>query len=53
MDDPKSKRAKKSDKGKASYERNGGFSQKHVRLAEALRESRAKPLANSTESKKE
>lgn len=32
----KTKRVKKSDKAKEKYERNGGFSQKHVRLAEAL-----------------
>ena len=31
----KVKRAKKSDKAKESYERNGGFSQKHIRLTEA------------------
>ena len=48
--EPKVKRAKKSDKGKASYEKNGGFSQKHVRLAEALREK--KPLPSSVEVKK-
>jgi hypothetical protein len=34
--DPKIKRNKKSDKAKKSFEKNGGFSQKHVRLAEAL-----------------
>jgi len=33
--EPKVKRAKKSDKGKQSYEKNGGFTQKHIRLAEA------------------
>jgi hypothetical protein len=32
----KTKRTKKSDKAKEKYERNGGFSQKHVRLTEAL-----------------
>jgi hypothetical protein len=36
----KTKRDKKSDKGKEKYERNGGFSQKHVRIAEALAEKR-------------
>ena len=50
--DPKVKRAKKSDKGRATYEKNGGFSQRHVRLAEALHESRAKPQ-KPRESKKE
>lgn len=38
--DIKTKRDKKSDKGKEKYERNGGFSQKHVRIAEALAEKR-------------
>ena len=31
----KVKRAKKSNKAKQSYEKNGGFSQKHIRLTEA------------------
>jgi hypothetical protein len=34
-------RKKKSDKAKEKYERNGGFSQKHVRQAEALAEKAA------------
>lgn len=38
MDSIKVKRAKKSDKSKEKYERNGGFSQKHVRLVEARAE---------------
>ena len=38
MDSIKVKRAKKSDKGKEKYERNGGFSQKHIRLVEARAE---------------
>jgi len=38
MDSIKVKRAKKSDKGKEKYERNGGFSQKHIRLIEARAE---------------
>ena len=33
-------RKKKSDKAKEKFERNGGFSKKHVRLAEALAEKR-------------
>lgn len=42
MDDVKDpKRHKKSDKAKNKYERNGGFSQKHVRLQEALAEKNA------------
>ena len=36
----KTKRDKKSDKGREKYERNGGFSQKHGRIAEALAEKR-------------
>ena len=34
--EPKTKRSKKSDKAKASYDRTGGFTQKHIRLSEAL-----------------
>jgi hypothetical protein len=34
IDSPKTKRATKSEKAKEKYERNGGFSQKHVRLQE-------------------
>lgn len=41
MDTVKEKRSKKDDKAKEKYERNGGYSQKHVRLAEALAEKRA------------
>lgn len=41
MDNIKVGRSKKSDKAKETYERNGGFSQKHVRMAEALAEKRA------------
>jgi hypothetical protein len=37
----KVKRAKKSDKAKQSYEKNGGFSQKHIRLTEARKTSAA------------
>jgi hypothetical protein len=38
MDNIKTQRKKKSDKAKEKYEHTGGFSQKHVRLAEALAE---------------
>jgi hypothetical protein len=41
MDNIKVSRNKKSDKAKETYERNGGFSQKHVRIAELLAEKRA------------
>jgi hypothetical protein len=34
--EPSSKRNKKSDKDKKTFELNGGFSKKHVRLIEAL-----------------
>ncbi len=40
MDGPDPKRKKKSDKAKETYERNGGFSQKHVRIQESLQEKR-------------
>jgi len=43
----KTERKKKSDKGKEKFDRNGSFSQKHVRLATALAEKRqAKSQAN-------
>jgi hypothetical protein len=38
----KTERKKKSDKSKQNFERNGGFTQRHVRIAEALAEKRAK-----------
>ena len=41
MDNIKVGRNKKSDKAKETYERNGGFSQKHVRMMEAMAEKRA------------
>ena len=37
----KTHRNKKDDKAKKTYERNGGFSQKHVRQAEAIAEKAA------------
>ena len=37
---PKVKRSKKSDKAKETYERNGGFSQKHIRSRIAEAEAR-------------
>ena len=42
MDEPQVKRNKKSDKAKKTYEKNGHFSQKHVRAAAALAEKKAK-----------
>ena len=41
MDNIKVGRSKKSDKARETYERNGGFSQKHVRQMEAMAEKRA------------
>ena len=43
MDNVKVGRSKKDDKAKEKYERNGGFSQKHVRIMEAMAEKRTKP----------
>ena len=37
---PKVKRSKKSNKSKETYERNGGFSQKHIRSRIAEAEAR-------------
>ena len=41
MEDCKQDRKRKGDKAKEKYERNGGYSQKHIRLVEALEEKRA------------
>jgi helix-turn-helix protein len=38
MDNPSVGRKKKSDKARDKYARNGGFSQKHIRIAQALSE---------------
>lgn len=50
MDNIKVGRNKKADKAKEKYERNGGFSKKHVRITEATMEKRAagKPQAKSS-----
>jgi len=40
MDKEKTKRATKGEKAKRTFELNGGHSQKHVRLMEALAERR-------------
>jgi hypothetical protein len=47
MDNVKVGRNKKDDKAKEKYERNGGFSQKHVRLMEAMAEKRTTSGATS------
>lgn len=38
---PNAKRSKKSDKAKEKHERNGNFSQKHIRICQELMEKRA------------
>jgi hypothetical protein len=43
MDSIKTERRKKSDKSKEKYDRNGGMSQKHIRLAEQILEKAKKP----------
>ena len=49
----KTHRDKTSDKAKKTYERNGGFSQKHVRQAEALAEKAAlRTTVNASAKKK-
>jgi hypothetical protein len=35
-------RKKKSNKAKEKYERNGSFTQKHIRITEALKEKKQK-----------
>ena len=40
MEEPNVKRSKKSDKGKKTRDKNGSFSQKHVRYMEALAEKK-------------
>lgn len=35
--EPKSKRTKKADKAKKSFEINGGFTKKHIRISEATK----------------
>lgn len=42
MEEPKVKRSKKSDKAKKTHDKNGSFSQKHVRYMEALAEKKNK-----------
>ena len=52
MDNIKVGRSKKSDKAKETYERNGGFSQKHVRMMEAMAEKRAAAGTNAKQAGK-
>jgi hypothetical protein len=40
--EPKVKRNKKSDKQKKTFEKNGTFTQKHIRLAEAMKTQQSK-----------
>ena len=48
-EEPKTKRNTKSTKAKETYERNGAFSQKHIRMLAAAAEARA---SNSSKAKK-
>ena len=50
--DIKTKRNKKSDKAKEKFSRNGGFTQKHVRVAEALADKTASKQFSRTGKKK-
>jgi hypothetical protein len=50
--DIKTDRKKKSDKAKEKYDRTGGYSQKHVRLAEALAEKTASSRQSKSQEKK-
>jgi hypothetical protein len=50
--DIKTKRDKKSDKAKEKFDKTGGFSQKHVRIAEALAEKAASKKQSKTQEKK-
>jgi len=47
MDSVKVGRNKKDDKAKEKYERNGGFSQKHIRLMEAMAEKKVAGVATA------
>jgi hypothetical protein len=49
--DIKTKRNKKSDKAKEKFDRTGGFSQKHIRISEALASSGAEKAASNKQSK--
>lgn len=49
--DIKTKRDKKSDKAKEKFDRTGGFSQKHVRISEALAAAGAEKAASKNQSK--
>ena len=51
MDTEHTPRRKKGDKAKEKFERNGVFSQRHVREAERLREEREKGGKNSSKKK--
>jgi hypothetical protein len=50
--DIKTKRDKKSDKAKEKFEKTGGFSQKHVRISQALSEKVASKRQSKNEGKK-
>lgn len=52
MENIKVDRRKKSDKARETYERNGGFSEKHIRIAAAQAEKRASKLQDKPKSNK-
>jgi len=52
MENIKVGRRKKSDKARETYERNGGFSEKHIRIAAAQAEKREGKPADKPKSNK-
>ena len=50
--DIKTKRDKKSDKATEKFDKTGGFSQKHVRISQALAEKAASKKQSKTQEKK-
>jgi hypothetical protein len=50
--DIKTKRDKKSDKAREKFEKTGGFSQKHIRISEAISEKTASKKHSKSQGKK-
>ena len=46
--EPSGNRRKKSDKGKEKYERNGGISQRHIRISSAVQGCVTKKITSAT-----
>lgn len=46
--EPSGSRRKKSDKGKEKFERNGGISQRHIRISSAVQGCLTKKVASPT-----